>query len=242
LSASLVAHAVGVSFLFDRHNRVVTPALQRLRRRGVTTWGLRALDLRLHAGDAVALLGGSGAGKTTLLRLLAGVLSPDAGELALRGRVAALLSVDAGLLWHLTGRENARLLGVLAGASRARTVAALDEIKERSMLDEHFEQPVSTYSQGMRARLALAATDVAEPTVLLLDEVHEALDHQYRALLDQRARKLRESGGIVVASGHDHELLRQLCDRALLLEDGRLVRDGEFDEVREVYLSGLHTR
>ena len=185
------------------------------------------------------MIGRSGSGKTTLLRLLAGVFAPDRGELDVRGRVGSLLSVDAGLLWHLTGRENARLLCVLSGCSRAQTADSLEDLKARSALDEHFEQPVSTYSQGMRARLGLAAAQLAAPEILLLDEVHEAFDHEHRALLEQSVKTLREGGGIVVASGHDYELLGRLCEHAMLLDEGRIAFTGSFDEVHDAYLNGL---
>jgi ABC-type polysaccharide/polyol phosphate transport system ATPase subunit len=227
---------VGARFLFDRQRRVVTPALARLRRRGDVTWGIRHVSFELGPGDSVALLGPSGSGKTTLLRLIAGVLDPDEGTLEVWGRVGSLLSIEAGLMATLTGRENAQLLGVLAGMSRKDSRAALAGVGERGLLTDAYDRPVSSYSQGMRARLGLTVAEELEPEILLLDEVHEALDHSFRAVIAGHVQAIVERGGIVVAAGHDHPLLRDFCTKALLVRDGSLVTEGPFDAVRDVYL------
>lgn len=231
------ADALGVRFLFDRNRRVVTPNLARLRRRGDEAWGLRDVTVAARPGDAIALLGRSGAGKTTLLRVIAGVLPADEGSISVDGAIASLLSVGAGLMAPLTGRENASLLGVLAGLSRRDARDRLDLVRERSGLGNAFERPVSSYSQGMRARLGFAATDLPQTEVLLLDEVHEALDHEYREVVEERARTIAAGGGIVVAAGHDHPLLERICTRGIWMEGGRVAHDGPFSEVQARYLA-----
>jgi lipopolysaccharide transport system ATP-binding protein len=236
VKAKIEAQGLGIQFLFDRERRLVTPTLAALRRRGSETWGLQGVDLTIASGEGIALVGPSGSGKTTLLRALAGILVPDAGSLHVTGRVGSLLSIDAGLMSALTGRENAVLRGVLAGIPRTETRARLDEIKERTGLGTYFERPVSSYSQGMRARLGFAVADEAGPDVLLLDEVHEALDHEFREVVEQRAHEIIAGGGIVVAAGHDHEMLHRLCRRAFWLEGGRVRMQGEFAAVRTAYL------
>jgi ABC-type polysaccharide/polyol phosphate transport system ATPase subunit len=233
----IVAENVGFRFLFDRQKRVVTPALARLRRRGAETWGVRAVSFTAARGEGLALLGRSGSGKTTLLRAMADVLKPDEGRLIVEGRVASLLAVDAGLLSALTGRENALLLGVLAGLSRAQSRAALEAVKERSGLGAAFERPVGSYSQGMRARLGFAVADETDPQILLLDEVHEALDHEFRAVLERRAHEILAAGGVVVAAGHDHEMLNRLCNRGLWLDGGQVRGHGDFEQTRAAYLA-----
>ena len=235
----IFADNVGVQFFFDRHLRVVTPGQARLRGGGMTTWGLRDVTFSIERGQGVALIGPSGSGKTTLLRVLAGIFIPDRGKLDVQGRVASLLSVDAGLLQLLTGRENAVLLGVIAGLSRRTAVRRLEGVKERSGLDDAFERPVLTYSQGMRARLGFAVAEEIEPQILLLDEVHEALDHEFRNFLQDRSQAIVDAGGIVIAAGHDHPMLARLCSRAIWMEEGSVREDGAFDEVQPRYLEAV---
>jgi ABC-2 type transport system ATP-binding protein len=218
MTAHILARDVGVQFSLDRQQRPVTSAMRRLRRRCTTTWGLRSLNLGIGPGEGVALVGPNGAGKTTLLRLMAGVLAPDEGEVVVHGRVGSLLSVDAGLMTLLTGHENAMLLGILAGLSREQARAALPFIHARSELGNAFTRPVSTYSQGMRARLGFAVIERTDPTILLLDEVHEALDDAFRETLVAKAREIRNRGGLIVAAGHHHAELGRLCDRWILLD------------------------
>ena len=235
----IIAEGVGVQFFFNRYLRVVTPGQARLRGKGVTTWGLRDVTFSIERGIGTALIGPSGSGKTTLLRVLAGVYPPDRGRIEISGRVASLLSIDAGLLSLLTGRENALLLGVLGGLSRRSAARALGTVKERSALGEAFERPVLTYSQGMKARLGLAVAEEANPDILVLDEVHEALDHEFRQFLQQRAHALLEAGGIVVAAGHDHPMLASLCSRAIWLENGSVREHGPFGEIQPRYLEAV---
>jgi ABC-type polysaccharide/polyol phosphate transport system ATPase subunit len=235
----IVADHLGIQFFFNRYLRVVTPGEARLRGQGMTTWGLRDVTFSISGGEGTALIGPSGSGKTTLLRVLAGVFMPDRGTLQVRGRVASLLSVDAGLLALLTGRENALLLGVIAGLPRRTAVRALDAVKERSGLDDAFERPVLTYSQGMRARLGFAVAEETDPQILLLDEVHEALDHEFRNFLQERAEAIVKAGGIVVAAGHDHPMLARLCTRAIWMEGGAVRADGPFEEVQPQYLEAV---
>jgi ABC-type polysaccharide/polyol phosphate transport system ATPase subunit len=230
---------VGIEFFFDRHQRVVTPGEARIRGRGMTTWGLRDVSFSIGAGEGAALIGPSGSGKTTLLRVLAGVYEPDRGRLEVRGKVASLLATDAGLMQLLTGRENALLLGVLSGTRRRVMLRALDRVKERSALGDAYERPVLAYSQGMRARLGLAVAEELEPQILLLDEVHEALDHEFRAFLQDWAHRLIDRGGTVIAAGHDHPMLSSLCTRAIWLEGGSVREDGAFDVVQPRYLAAV---
>jgi ABC-type polysaccharide/polyol phosphate transport system ATPase subunit len=233
--SQIALERAGVRFDFDRRSRVVTPLLAHLRRIRTVTWGLRGVDLRLEPGAGLALVGPTGSGKTTLLRVLAGVLPVDEGSVRVRGRVGSLLATQVGLQALLTGRENSLLLGVLAGLSMAETRRRMDQIAARSKLGDAFDRPIHTYSQGMRARLHLAAIQSVSTDVLLLDEVFEALDHEFRAIIEAFAQELRDRGGIVVAAGHAHTALERICPRAAWLERGHLRAEGPFSEVIPAY-------
>lgn len=235
MTARVHAAGLGVRFEFDRQQRSVTPVLARLRRTGTTAWGIRDVNLDLQPGEGIALIGASGSGKTSLLRAIAGVFPADEGTLTVDGRVGSLLAVDGGLLGSLTGRENALTLAVLAGLSPAEARAALPDLAERSRLGDAFERPVASYSQGMCARLGFAIAESADPQVLLLDEVFEALDHAYREVVEQHARDLRARGGVVLVAGHDHAALGRMCERGVWMRDGRIVADGPFGEVLDAY-------
>jgi ABC-type polysaccharide/polyol phosphate transport system ATPase subunit len=239
MRAHIRCEEVGVRFQLDRARNVVTPTHAKLARSGETVWGLQSATLEICAGEAIALVGRSGSGKTTLLRVLAGVLPADRGTLTLTGRVGSLLAIDAGLLSRLTGEENAVLLAVLSGMTRREAAQAMPRIREVSGLGPAFDRPVSAWSQGMRARLGFAVADCMRPDILLLDEVHEALDHEFRAVIEERSHALKQAGGIVVAAGHDHGLLERVCDRAVLMQDGRVVDDGPVDRVAGDYVAAL---
>jgi lipopolysaccharide transport system ATP-binding protein len=230
---------LGVRFTFDRQGRPITTGAARLRRHTHARFGLRHVGFSVEPGEAVALIGPNGAGKTTLLRALAGVYEADEGEVVARGRVGPLLSVNGGLIPMLTGREACAHLAVLTGTHPGQVGAELDAIREVSELGDAFDDLVSSYSAGMQARLAFATITQRRPDLLLLDEVHQAFDSEFRATVAEEARRIRERGGCVLAAGHDSQALGRLCDRAIHLKDGQLVADGPFDEVAGAYESPL---
>jgi ABC-type polysaccharide/polyol phosphate transport system ATPase subunit len=234
-TGSIRLDRVGVRFDFDRLRRVLSPTLRHIRRVRDTSWGLRGIDLVVEPGEALALVGPTGSGKTTLLRVMAGVMPPDEGTAEIRGRVGSLLAVGGGVGLWLTGRENTEMLAVLGGLSRAESRANLDLVAERSKLGDAFDRPVHTYSEGMRARLGFAVIQLVSPQILLLDEVFEALDHEFRAIVEDYGRGLRARGGIVVAAGHDHTALERIAPDAVLLDHGHVRAKGPFADVIHTY-------
>jgi ABC-type polysaccharide/polyol phosphate transport system ATPase subunit len=236
MGARVRLNGMGVQFRIDRQRRPLTPALSRLRRRGAVSWGVKDVSLELRPGDSVALLGPSGSGKTTLLRAIAGVLPADAGSVDVSGRVGCLLSTEAGLLPTLSGRENAVLLGVLAGRSRSSARNGVEQVKARSGLDSAFDRHASSLSAGMKARLGVATALETQPQILLLDEVHEALDHEFREQLAADASAITGAGGIVLAAGQDLSLLGKMCRRGVFMLGGSVETDGPFEQARNAYL------
>jgi ABC-type polysaccharide/polyol phosphate transport system ATPase subunit len=237
VSVRIIVEGLGIRFDLDRQRRPMTPMLTRLRRHCTSEWALRNTSFVVEPGEGVALVGANGAGKTTLMRAIAGVLAPDEGRIVVRGRIGSLLAVSAGLMPLLTGSENALLLSIIAGLPRAAARDALPTIRDRSGLDAAFEHPVSTYSQGMRARLGFAVIRQTDPDVLLLDEVHEAIDESFRAELVASVKEIRRRGGIVIAASHDRAMLGRLCDTALLLDRFGVHPARSFDEVEDALLT-----
>jgi lipopolysaccharide transport system ATP-binding protein len=209
------------------------------RERGTTrVHALRDVDLEVGAGEAVGVVGPNGAGKSTLLRLVAGVLEPDAGELVVEGRVGSLLELGAGFHPDLTGRESAILSAVINGASRRTARARVDAIAAFAGLEDFMHRPLRTYSSGMRARLAFAiATDV-RPTILLIDEVLTVGDVAFQQRCIERISAFRDEGSTILCVSHDPDVIRVLCDRAIMLVGGRIAAEGDTEAVVSQYLAG----
>jgi lipopolysaccharide transport system ATP-binding protein len=206
-------------------------------RRDGGVWALHDVSFELAEGEALAIIGRNGAGKSTLLRVLAGILPPTTGELRVDGRVSALLSLQAGFIGTLTGRENIRLAGALLGAEPRRWRSREAEIVEFSELGEAIDRPFETYSNGMRARLAFSTISALEPDILLIDEVLAAGDEGFRQ--KSRARLIELAGqarGLIIVS-HGLGGLTGLATRALLLDGGRVAQDGQLATVVASYRS-----
>lgn len=208
-----------------------------LRYPGASQASLSEVDLDLRAGETLGLLGLNGSGKSTLLKVMARIIEPDQGSVRLQARRVCLLSLEVGFLPHLSGRDNAILSGMFLGLRRRAIEARLPDIRAFANLGDHFESPVGTYSVGMRSRLGMGVALQVDCDVLLVDEALAVGDIEFR---DKSARalrhKIRDAGAAVVAS-HDLEQIRLLADRAVWLDQGRLVMSGPPDAVIENYLA-----
>lgn len=199
-------------------------------------WALKGVDLTVHRGRALAVVGRNGAGKSTLLRLTGGIGRPDRGSVRVEGRVGALL--DLGREFHpdLTGRQNAELAAVVAGLSRAEFARRVDEVIDFAGLAEFVDQPLHAYSDGMRARLAFSVLAHVDPEVLLVDEVLAVGDAAFQRRSIDRIDAMRASGTTVVFVSHDLSLVRRVCDEAAWLDGGVIRAVGAADAVVAEYL------
>lgn len=209
-----------------------------LRRSG--KWALEDVSLTLREGDSLGVIGRNGAGKSTLLQILAGILLPTHGELfRADGVKATLLSLSAGTQGNLNGRDNAILMGMLLGMSKAQVQKQLDQIKEFSELGAAFEQPMATYSSGMKARLGFSAAIAFDPSVLLVDETLGVGDVSFRKKSSEVMKERIRSNRTVVLVSHQANTLRELCNRAIWIEHGKTLAEGSPDEVLEYYESNM---
>jgi lipopolysaccharide transport system ATP-binding protein len=201
------------------------------------TWAVRDVSLSVSGGEAVGLIGPNGSGKTTVLSVIAHVLRPTRGSVQVRGRVCPLLGAGAAFHRDLTGLENVYLSGAILGMSRRDIDAKLDDIVAFAQAEEYLDTPVRTYSSGMVMRLGFAVAVHMEPEVLVVDEILAAGDEAFRAKVRERLRGEVENGKAVLFVSHYMEEVRLVCDRALWMADGQIVRGGPTDEVVDHYVA-----
>jgi len=184
-------------------------------------WALHDAHFDVHSGEALGVIGPNGAGKSTLLKLLAGIMRPTRGQIALQGRVSALIEVGAGFHPDLTGRENIYLNASILGMSRRETRRKFDEIVDFAGVRDFLDTPIKRYSSGMYARLGYAVAAHADPDVLLVDEVLSVGDRSFRAKCMDQMRAFVADGVAVVFVSHDLGAVSAFCDRALVMASGR---------------------
>jgi len=202
-------------------------------------WALKDVTFSVEQGDVLGIIGPNGAGKSTLLKLLTRITTPTAGQAVIRGRVGSLLEVGTGFHPELTGRENIYLNGAILGMGRREITRKLPEIIDFSGVATFMDTPVKRYSSGMYVRLAFSVAAHLEPEILLVDEVLAVGDAEFQKRCLGRMEELSDSGRTVVFVSHNMQALARLCDRALLLDGGEIVRDGPSDEVVAYYLQSV---
>jgi len=189
-------------------------------------WALRDIDLTFLDGSTTGLIGHNGSGKSTLLKIIGGILTPTTGFVERRGRLAALLELGAGFHGDLTGRENVYLNAAILGLTRKQTDAYFDEIVDFSGIEEFIDTQVKFYSSGMYVRLAFSVAVHVDPEILLVDEVLSVGDEPFQRKCLDRIRRFQREGRTIVFVSHGLDQVRQLCDRAVLLDHGRMLVDG----------------
>lgn len=198
-------------------------------------WALKDIDFEIKKGERLGVLGLNGSGKSTLLKVVSGVLKPSVGSVQTRGIVAPLLELGAGFSAEYTGRENIYLYGAVLGYTKEFLDEKFDEIVDFSGLGEFIEVPLKNYSSGMKARLGFSIATVVEPDILILDEVLSVGDKKFRRKSEKKIMSMFDRGVTVLFVSHSLEQVCRLCDRAIILDSGRLVAKGSVEKVARIY-------
>jgi lipopolysaccharide transport system ATP-binding protein len=205
-------------------------------------WVLRDINFHVDAGEAVGIIGINGAGKSTLLKLITGTAQPTTGSVDIRGRVAAMLELGMGFHPDFTGRQNVFMAGQLIGWSTAQINAMMPDIEAFAEIGDYIDQPVRVYSSGMQMRLAFSVATAERPDVLIVDEALSVGDAYFQHKSFERIRAFRDAGTTLLLVSHDKHAIQSVCDRALLLDGGRLAKEGLPEEIMDFYNAMLAER
>jgi ABC-2 type transport system ATP-binding protein len=201
----------------------------------VTVNALKNLSFEASVGDRIALVGDNGSGKSTLLRVLSSVYPPTAGTVLVDGHVSPMFEATLGMNMDATGFENIRMSGTIWGLTRAQIEGSMDEIADFTELGSYLEVPVRTYSNGMLLRLAFAIATVRDPEIMLIDEVIGVGDQKFFAKAFTRLQGVIQRSQILIVASHADDILRMLCNKALWLDHGKLMKYGDFETVMAAY-------
>ena len=205
-------------------------------------WALRDVGFVVKKGETLGIIGQNGSGKSTLLQIIAGTLQPTEGTVDVRGRVSALLELGAGFNPEFTGRENVFLNGAILGIPEEEMKERFDEIAAFAQIGQFIDQPVKTYSSGMYVRLAFAIAVCVDPDILIVDEALSVGDSLYQSRSYRRMEQMRDSGKTIILVSHDFYTVQSFCQRALLLDGGKVVKIGEAKPVVNKYVELIATR
>lgn len=209
-------------------------------RLGETILALDNINFKVQNGEALGLIGRNGAGKSTLLKILSQITAPTSGAIKVNGRIASLLEVGTGFHPELTGRENIYLNGTILGMNRAEIEKKFDEIVDFSGVEKFIDTPVKRYSSGMHVRLAFAVAAHLEPEILIVDEVLAVGDAEFQKKCLGKMGDVAGEGRTVLFVSHNMSAINRLCNRAILLDKGKLVTDGSSEDVTAQYLLGAN--
>lgn len=198
-------------------------------------WVLQDISFQIQPGEAVGIIGVNGAGKSTLLKLIAGVMQPTTGSIELRGRVAALLELGMGFQGDFTGRQNVHMSGLLAGMTAQELQGKMAEIEAFADIGDYIDQPVRTYSSGMQVRLAFAVATAVRPDILIVDEALAVGDVFFQQKCFERIRSFLQQGTTLLFVSHSAATVYTLCNRAILIDGGRVALDGNPRQVIDLY-------
>lgn len=231
-ATAIRVEGLGKRYLLEGANRSL---LSSRVREDQSFWALRGVSFTVQEGERIGIIGRNGAGKSTLLKILSRVVTPSEGRAEIRGRVASLLEVGTGFNSRLSGRENIYLNAALLGLQRKEIDARLDEIVAFAEIGRFIEEPVKSYSTGMRARLGFAVAAHIDPDVLMLDEVLSVGDAAFQAKCLQRVGELVDAERTLLFVSHSVAAVRRFCDRCIWIDRGEVVMDGPAVAVTEAY-------
>ena len=198
-------------------------------------YALKDVSFDIGEGECVGIIGTNGSGKSTILKIITGVLAPTAGTVTVNGRISALLELGAGFDSQYTGRENIFLYGAMLGYSKKFLESKFDEIVEFSELKEFIDVPIKNYSSGMKARLGFSIATLVSPDILILDEVLSVGDAKFRKKSEKKVLSMFDKGVTVLFVSHSLQQVQRLCNKAMILEKGKLIAYGDIDEISEQY-------
>lgn len=198
-------------------------------------WALKNISFEVKKGDRVGVIGLNGAGKSTLLKIISGVMKPTEGNIEIKGKLVPLLELGAGFDHNYTGKENIFLNGAMLGYTKGFLESKYDEIVEFAEIEEFMDVPIKNYSSGMKARLGFSVATVVEPEILVLDEVLSVGDAKFKKKSEERIISLFKEGITVLFVSHSVEQVKRLCNKAIWLEKGNMVMQGDVEEVCSKY-------
>ena len=198
-------------------------------------WALQNVSFTVEKGDRVGILGLNGAGKSTLLKVIAGVFKPTEGSVTKHGKMVPLLELGAGFDPQYTGKENIYLYGAMLGYSKEFIDEKYDEIVKFSELKDFIDVPIKNYSSGMKSRLGFSIATVVSPKILILDEVLSVGDAKFRKKSEKKVLSMFDSGVTVLFVSHSLAQVKRICNKAMILEKGKLIAYGDIDEISEQY-------
>ena len=228
----------------DKIDNLKEYVIRTIKRNKEKTRKFKALDnisVKIYQGEKVGLIGYNGAGKSTLLRIIAGVYEPDEGKVTTNGIIAPLLSLGAGFDYNYSGRENIFLNGAILGYTEDFLKSKYDEIVEFSELEEFIDFPVKNYSSGMQAKLGFSIATVVNPDILIIDEILSVGDVKFQKKSSDKIKSLMGSGTTVLLVSHSIQQIRNLCDKALWIEHGKVVAYDEVNKVCDAYLKAAES-
>ena len=198
-------------------------------------WVLRHINFEINAGEAIGIVGQNCAGKSTLLKMITGTLQPTEGAIQINGRIAAILELGMGFNPELTGRQNVFHAAGLMGFNHEQISQVMSDIEAFAEIGDYFDQPVRVYSSGMQVRVAFAVATAYRPEILIVDEALSVGDSYFQHKSFSRIREFQEQGTTLLIVSHDRSAIQSLCNRAILLEKGTVIKDGNPEEIFDFY-------